>query len=206
VLSDSHILITLNDEETSLTSTQVLSQQNQWLQFQLLGTPSRNTPLSIPNFNSLVMVEYQVDPVYDVWRPLSIVNRVDITEAEAEGRYVCAISGTPPVLSFSFAPSIMFPAYPFRIWYETYPTDDQPQNTPRLNPMFFNLLKYRVALTCREVFMGLPPIQVLHDAVARFQEQYDEYANRSPEQRAQMKPAAYETESILQAYEPTFWV
>lgn len=202
-LSGSHILTTLNDIETALSNEAVLSQQNQFLQAVLLGTPgARLVDLSAPNYNSIVQVEYQVDPTYDRWVTIKIINRVELNDAEAQNIRACAVFGTPPQLLFNFIPSVELPLFQIRVWYETSASDQIPAETPRLNPNFYNLWKYQTAIICREVFMNLPPKQALIDQKNQFYQQYIRYANKSPDQRATVKPAAYGTDNIDAMYEP----
>lgn len=202
-LSTSHILTTLNDIETTLTNEATLSQQNLYLQSVPLGIPgARDVSFIQPNFNSLVAVEYQVDPLYDRWSSIKIINKAELNDAEEQGIMACAIWGSPAYITFNFIPSVMLPEFQLRAWFETSPVDELPANTPRLNPAFYPLWKYQAAVICRSVYMGLPSNQDLKDQRAEMKAQYLRFANKSPDQRAMPRPASYGTENLDQYYEP----
>lgn len=191
-LSTGQILGILNDEQASLINEATLSQQNAWLQFQNLGSPGvRDVSLTAPNFNSLVMVEYQIDPTYDRWLPLSIINRVELSDAEAGGNYACSIYGTPPRLTFNFIPAVSLPTFNIRYWYETNYVIQKMGDRPQMAASFYNVLKYASACLCREVLLGLPWNNTLHKAEDRYREQYNDYVSKAPDQRPQPKPTAY---------------
>lgn len=202
-LSTSHILTTLNDIETALTNEATLGQQNQYLQQVSLGCPgARDISFIQPNFGSLVMMEYQVDATYDSWRSIKIINKVELNEAEEQGIYACAIYGTPPRITFNFVPAVSLAVFQLRAWYETSPMDQLPADTPRLNPSFLPLWKYEAAIICREVYLGLPEKKALSDTRDRLRVQYYRDVNKSPDQKAQLKPASYGTELLDALYEP----
>jgi hypothetical protein len=143
-----------------------------------------------------------VDPVRDRWQPISLINKVELSDAEDQGVLACAVWGTPPMLSFNFIPAIDLPVFPLRAWYETAPSNQLPADTPRLNPNYLPLLKYQTAIICREVFLGLPTKQSLIEMRNEMQLQYVRYANKAPSQKAEAKLASYGTELLDQYYRP----
>lgn len=203
-LSGAAILTTLNDFETALTVEAGLSQQNQLLQKVSLGMPGvRDIALPCPNLFGLVQVEVQVDQQYDSWERIPIINKTELDSAEQEGTLACGMYGTPPRLTFNFIPSLQLVGfYTLRAWFETVAGDQQPQETPRLNPNFHNLWKYEAAIICREIYLDLPRKPALIETRDVFRTQYYEWAHKSPDQVAEPKPAAYGTENIDEMYRP----
>jgi hypothetical protein len=184
------ILRVLHDEQTTLNNDLSLGEQNQLLQKQYLGTPAQDFLISAGSFNSLVSVEIQVSEADDRWSDVPIVDKTSINDEQLKGNRVAALYGTPPRITLSWNPADQADL-PVRIWYETTPPVPDITGSSTINSAYHPLLSTRSAKNIREIILGLPPNPALDRKLAIHERQWEQFANKSSDQRPFMRGVSY---------------
>lgn len=163
-----------------------LSEQNQYLKFLPLTSPSRESSIpSISDPNSICTVELQVDSVNDTRVDIPIVGRLDLNTQEG---YACARFGRPTKIRFSWDPSLSSDV--IYVGYENIPlvSETDMASIPALPESFHDCLQYRSAALVMETILGREPGKVLIDTTERIEEQWSDWCGRDAEERPTQKP------------------
>lgn len=164
-----------------------LSEQNQYLRFLTLNSPSKEQAIpSIVDPNSICTVEVLSDVTTDSRADVEIVSRLELNQREEQGRYACARFGSPTRIRFTWNPSDV--ADTVYVGYELIPTDSQMSDTPSLPESFHDCISYRAAALIKETILNQECTKVFLDTMNRMEKQWKDWCDRSSEERVIIKP------------------
>lgn len=176
-----------NRVEQFLNNTLTLSRQNHRLAKKYLGTPAREFSVSELENGSLVTVEVRVNQQDDSWDDIYIVNRTAINQASRDGQRRAAQYGSKIRLSWTPQDSNDV----LQIWYEPGREIAVIGDSPQIKTAFHPLMAYLLAKECWEGWMGKDSRSDINDGIEMFMRQWEKDVNKTPEQRPQLRGAAY---------------
>lgn len=167
-----------------------LSEQNQYLRFLSLDSPSKEIGIpSISDPNSICTVELLSDDVNDTRIDIPIVGRLELNVKEEQGAIACARFGRPTRLRFTWNPSES--SDQLYVGYEVLPADaDQMSSIAALPESFHDTLVYRSAALVKETILTGEMGPVFMDTMSKIEEQWSQWCRRDADERPGIKPGA----------------
>jgi|SRR5882724_999597 len=173
-----------------------LSDQNQYIKFLPLTSPSKETSIpSISDPNSICLVELLTDSVNDGRVDIQIVNRNELNVQEDNGNIVCARFGRPTKIRFTWNPDSEaisgLGSDTIYVGYENIPSlsETDMNSIPALPESFHDCIQYRTAALVKETILKEPCTPIFLDMMKTIEGQWKEWTTRDAEERVVQKGA-----------------
>lgn len=173
-----------------------LTDQNQYLKFLPLQSPSKETSIpSISDPNSICLVELLTDSTNDGRVDIQIVNRNELNVQEELGHFACARFARPTKIRFTWNPDIApisgIGSDTIYIGYENIPLLSETDITsiPAIPESYHDVLQYRSAALIKETILSKEIGQVFADTMKTIEGQWKEWITRDAEERVVQKGA-----------------